>query len=261
MIPLSDASTVIFSAPVFAQFITYMGQASEKMTFFSAKSMIMKGAVAGVGLVSKPSFLFGGDMDWNQLEGVGLALISSLAMAVMYMQMDKLNKTEPVVVIFWSSAVSLFCSVIILLIIDKMTLPTTYEWYLIAGNSVAGIFGQLSLALALFYEDAGPVTLGRTVNILAALVLQVQIVREPLSWTSIGGAALVGGCVAFSVIRETNPELEKMIGEKVGGLIGGMHKDEDGETEGEGTATGDAEAGGKKSFKSAANLVKNLGLF
>lgn len=230
MLPLSDGSTVIFSAPIFAQFINqFMVRAPETpdassessviSSFFSAKSLVMKGAFAGVGLVTKPSFIFGGEMDWNQLEGVGFALISSIAMAVMYIEMDKLNKTNPAVVIFWSSAVSLLCSLIILSIVNKFTLPTNYEWYLLAANTGLGIIGDICLALALYFEDAGPVTLGRTVSIVVALILQVQVMGIPLSMTSIAGAVIVGGCVSFSILKEVNPELEKRIESKIEGVI------------------------------------------
>ena len=83
---------------------------------------------------------------------------------------------------------------------------------------MCGVLGQLFLTIALKIEEAGLVSLARTIDIVMAFVFQVAFLEEVVHWTSGLGAAIVCFGVIAATIRKylmSKPEiLDKLLGRK-----------------------------------------------
>ena len=217
MIPLADASTIVFSAPVYVSVFACI-LLKEECGVFQAFTVIV--TIAGVLLISKPTFLFGDAHEAVQavalrMEGTVLAFISSLAAALTFVMIRKLQRTPSAVVINMFSIVSIICGVISLAITyfvfyeeagefaQGIGIPETWQeigW--LFGNGMCGVLGQLCLTVALKIEEAGLVSLARTIDIVMAFLFQVVFLKsEEVHWTSVLGAVIVCIGVCVSALR------------------------------------------------------------
>jgi drug/metabolite transporter (DMT)-like permease len=217
MIPLADASTIIFSAPVYVSIFACIFL-KEECGIFQAATIAV--TIGGVLLISKPPFLFGSDHEAvvevaMRMEGTILALISSFCTALTFVMMRKLQKTPAAVVINAFSVVSIVCGIIAMAIIRNFFFEEAGElatgvgipasaaeigW--LVANGLCGVFGQLCLTVALKVEEASLVSLARTIDIVMAFVFQIiWLPEEAVHWTSLLGALIVCMAVCVSAIR------------------------------------------------------------
>lgn len=217
MIPLADASTIVFSAPVYVSVFACI-LLKEECGIFQAFTVIV--TISGVLLISKPTFLFGDTHEAVtevalRMEGTILAFISSLSAALTFVMIRKLQRTPAAVVINMFSVVSIVCGVLSLAIIyycfyeeadtlaQGIGIPDTWEeigW--LVGNGLCGVLGQLCLTVALKIEEAGLVSLARTIDIVMAFIFQIAFLKqEQVHWTSILGAVIVCIGVCVSALR------------------------------------------------------------
>lgn len=216
MIPLADASTIVFSAPIFVLIFAWLALREECGLF---QIFILIFTLVGVALISRPSFLFGdraADGFPLRLEGTIVAVIASLFTALNFILIRKMPTTDPAVIINAFSVISIFNGIISLIVIRRVfpskagfmaeNVRFPYSWteigYLIA-NGVCGVLGQLCLTVALKVEEAGLVSLARTIDIVMAFVFQIiWLPEEVVNWTSILGAVIVCSAVTLSAIRK-----------------------------------------------------------
>ena len=217
MIPLADASTIIFSAPVYVSVFACI-ILKEECGIFQTFTIGM--TIAGVLLISKPTFLFGMDHESVvevalRMEGTIVAFISSLCAALTFVMMRRLQKTPAAVVISWFSVVSIVMGIFVLTIIcnffeeeagmlaEGVGVPASWQEILwVIANGLCGVFGQLCLTISLKIEEAGLVSLARTIDIVMAFLFQVAFLHnEVIHWTSIVGAVIVCIGVCVSALR------------------------------------------------------------
>ncbi|RWS22111.1 EamA-like protein 5 [Leptotrombidium deliense] len=67
---------------------------------------------------------------------------------------------------------------------------------------LCGTFGQLCVTIAFKLEEAGPVSLARTVSIVVAFFYQIFVLNEELVWSSILGACIVFAAVVSCALRK-----------------------------------------------------------
>ena len=201
MIPLADASTIVFSAPVYVSVFACVFLKEECGIF---QTVITAVTIAGVLLISKPTFIFGYQHEAVQevalrMEGSVIALISSLSTALTFILIRKLQKTPAAVVINSFSIVSIVSGIVALALIRNLffeaagDLATGVGWPATAGeigwmigNGLCGVFGQLCLTIALKVEEASLVSLARTIDIVMAFVFQILwLPSEAVHWTSL----------------------------------------------------------------------------
>lgn len=226
LLSLADASTIIFSAPVYVSVFACL-LLKEACGLYQVFSIIT--TLVGVILISKPSFLFGDhesvkDIEYR-LEGSAIAFVSSLCAAFTFVMIRKLQKTPAPVVIFAFSSVSIFCGMIALVILGvyehNIRLPmewTSAEWVYLFCNGLCGVFGQLFLTLALKIEEAGLVSLARTIDIVMAFLFEIVFLYEIPHWTSILGAVIICCVVCISGLRKwyyNKQESNKMLRDSV----------------------------------------------
>ncbi|KAI1290259.1 Solute carrier family 35 member G1 [Halotydeus destructor] len=209
LIPLGDSSTIVFSSPVYVSIFACI-LIGEACGLFQV--VVIAITLSGVILISKPTFIFGvhesvADIEYRT-EGTIMSFISSMATALTFVMIRKLQKTSASVVIAWFSIISIIMGIIVLtgvyVFLDQdhlIRFPTDFtmkEWLLLLVNGLCGVAGQFSLTIALKIEEAGVVSLARTTDIIVAFIYQVSFLAEPVHWTSLVGAAIVmlGVCVS-----------------------------------------------------------------
>jgi drug/metabolite transporter (DMT)-like permease len=217
MIPLADASTIVFSAPVYVSVFACIILKEECGVF---QSFTIGMTIIGVLLISKPTFLFGSDHESVvevalRMEGTIIAFVSSLCAAATFVMMRRLQKTPSAVVISIFSVVSITMGILVLIVIrtffreeagmlaEGVGVPeTTGEIMWVIANGLCGVFGQLCLTVSLKIEEAGLVSLARTIDIVMAFLFQVAFLHsEIVHWTSIVGAVIVCIGVCVSALR------------------------------------------------------------
>ena len=81
--------------------------------------------------------------------------------------------------------------------------------YLVA-NGICGVLGQFCLTVALKVEEAGLVSLARTVDIVMAFVFQIiGLPEEEVDWTSILGAVIVCTAVSLSAFKNGSVSVQQ----------------------------------------------------
>ena len=217
MIPLADASTIIFSAPVYVSIFACV-LLKEDCGLFQVINIGI--TIVGVLLISKPTFIFGYDHESVveaefRLEGTIVAFISSLCAAFTFVMIRRLQKTPAAVVISVFSIVSIVVGILVLAVLANafpdhssgfssgIGVPETYEEILwLVANGLCGVLGQLLLTVSLKIEEAGLVSLARTIDIVMAFLLQAAFLNEIIHWTSILGAVIVAIGVCISALRK-----------------------------------------------------------
>lgn len=152
--------------------------------------------------------------------GTMFALVGSLCSALVFVTIRKLPKTPSSVCIFHFSLFSFVAGGAALLILQEFKIPSSLRvWLLLIGinlllfifsykihslflivnassdsitaNGICGTCGQLLLTVSLKIENAGPVSLARTMDIVMAFVYQVLILNQPAEVTSLIGAFII----------------------------------------------------------------------
>lgn len=167
-------------------------------------------------MICRPSFIFSSNIyeedESDKIIGTTLAFLSSVIAALANIVMRKLKNVPAPVVVTWFSICS-FLFALIGIILAKIILPEEhtitirvidfeYEFLILLLNSACGIFAQLFITLALKVEEAGTISLARSVDIVLSFIFQAVFLKnEPIYWTSIFGAIIIGVAVTLSALR------------------------------------------------------------
>ena len=144
--------------------------------------------------------------------GTLFAFLSSIIYALGNIIMRKLKNTPAAVTITWFSICS-FIFALLGIVIAKIFLPEEntqtirvinfeYEFLILILNSVCGVFAQLFITIALKVEEAGTISLARSVDILFAFIFQSVFLSEPIYGTSLCGAAIISVGVTLSSLNK-----------------------------------------------------------
>uniref|UniRef100_UPI00358F7EF8 solute carrier family 35 member G1 isoform X3 n=1 Tax=Myxine glutinosa TaxID=7769 RepID=UPI00358F7EF8 len=206
---LSPAITILFAWPVLG----------ERWRRSDPPLLIL--AIVGVLLVVRPRSIFGSYAD-DQVENTSLhwqgtimGIAAAVASSFTILVLRRLGGRKiSVVLITWAYAVvGLVGSVIALLIVggiserDGSSYPLTVipncgrDRWLVIATGVFGVCGQTLLAKALQLEDAGPVSIARSVDVAFAFLWHVTVLQLPLSFWSLGGAACITLCTSGLALR------------------------------------------------------------
>ncbi|KAI1289662.1 Solute carrier family 35 member G1 [Halotydeus destructor] len=218
---LGDASTIVFSSPVVV-FVLACLLIGETCGVFHVCMVTM--TLGGVILISKPTFAGGQDTSDKdkdmRLEGTLLAMTAALSLGFGFILLRKLQKTPTDVVVIWMSVVSIFGASVTYLIlypvpnqgVQMANSLSGYEILVILVNGACGLLSQLSLTVALKIEKAGVVALARCSNIVAAYILQVSFLSQPLEMNSVIGSAIIMSCVIASAIEKLRVTETQQVG-------------------------------------------------
>lgn len=169
----------------------------------------------GVVLITRPTFLFGEsvqslidedivDSSYKaRIWGPVSALSATLFGANAYVLLRALKSVHFAVIMSNFGAFGLIFSVIIGLWLGGLCWPMCgTERLLVVALAVFSFFGQILLTLALKLEQAGPVSIGRSCDIVFAFIWQVIFFKERLNGYSVIGAILVTSSVIWTGVRK-----------------------------------------------------------
>lgn len=152
LLPLAEATTLSFTAPVFAVLIA-MVLFRERIGPYRWVAVVL--GFVGVWLVMQPGI--GGSADIT-LTGVAVGLTAPLLVSVISFQVQDLNKTEkPLSIVFWFSAFSTPVIALGLPFVVSAHDPVT--WGIILAMALLGVLGQILLTTSLRFGSAAVILL------------------------------------------------------------------------------------------------------
>lgn len=209
--PLADASVIVFSVPVFVAVFArvFLG---EPCGFFHAVVVVF--TVAGVVLIARPPFLFGVLSEAYTEEnwwGVAAAVCGTVVAANVYVILRVLKGVHFSVIMFNFSIVALTLTPIVSYATEgSPCIPRCgHERYLVIAVGALSFGGQILLTRALQVEQAGPVAIARTADVIFAFIWQGIFFRQLPDLLSLLGALLVVSCVLLTGLRKWLLSLEE----------------------------------------------------
>lgn len=151
-LPLAEATLLQFTNPVLTAGLAAL-LLGERL---GAREMLGVGVcVLGVILVARPAFLFGADVAIDPV-AVVVGLVGATFSAMAYITVRRLGaaQEDPLVVVFYFSAVT-FVGAVSLLFVDAPVMPQGHEWLALLGVGVFAQLGQIELTKGLRTEPAG----------------------------------------------------------------------------------------------------------
>ncbi|HUE76722.1 MAG TPA: DMT family transporter, partial [Longimicrobiales bacterium] len=150
-LPLADATVIQYTNPVFTALLAAV-LLSERLRLREVGLVLV--SLAGVVLMARPVFLFGGISERLDMVAAAIALLGAVLSAGAYVTVRKLGATEdPLVIVFYFAALSTIGS-LPLTAMDAV-MPTAAEWVVLGGIGVLTQFGQVLMTKGLRAEAAG----------------------------------------------------------------------------------------------------------
>lgn len=212
-ISMSDATVLAFTSPVWCGMLAiYI--LGEQWHLVDAVCAVL--ALAGVVLVSRPTFMFGASAaaatttptatpvaHWV---GVTAALVGSLMSALTYISVRKISTRVPtLIIVHYVSATAIVLPGILMFALQSPVLPPlgdVWLWLTLLGLGTAGFLGQVTLNRGLKLEKAGPASAMRFLDIVFVFVWDTTLLGQTVSWWSVGGAVLVTTCTIIIAVKK-----------------------------------------------------------
>lgn len=194
-LPLADATVIQYTNPVFTALLAalLLGEAIRRrdvgLTLLS---------LAGVVLMTRPGFLFGGLEERLDPFAVVVALTGAVFSAAAYVAVRRLGRTEdPVVIVFWFAMVATVGA--IPFTAANALLPTATEWVLLLGIGVVTQIAQVFMTRGLREERAGRAMAVAYMQIVfAALWGAIFFTEIPDAWGLAGALLIIAGTAGIA---------------------------------------------------------------
>ncbi|KAI4454626.1 acyl-malonyl condensing enzyme-related [Holotrichia oblita] len=205
--PLADASVIVFSVPVFTGIFARMFL-KEPCGLFNVFSIIL--TLIGVVLITRPPLLFsetvyslGNSTERTEIWGAVAAFSATLFGANAYVLLRALKGIHFSVIMTNFGAFALVMCILVTWLIGALCLPQCgFDRFVIVALALFSFGGQILLTLSLQLEQAGPVAIARSSDIVFAFIWQVLFFNEIPNRYSIGGAILVMSSVVLTGLRK-----------------------------------------------------------
>ncbi|XP_001849093.2 solute carrier family 35 member G1 [Culex quinquefasciatus] len=209
--PLADASVIIFSTPVFVALFARLFL-RESCGMFNVITIVL--TLIGVVLISRPSTLFGEGAASSMADeqvvetsydvwGPVAALSSTLFSANAYVLLRALKGLHYSVIMTNFGAFALVYTLIVCYYLGALCWPLCgTDRLLVIALALFSFGGQILLTLALQFEQAGPVAIARSADIVFAFIWQIMFFKETPTLYSVMGALLVVSSVLLSGLRK-----------------------------------------------------------
>ncbi len=203
LLPLAEATTLGFMAPVFAVLIA-IALFRERIGPYRGGAVAM--GFAGVIVVMQP---FSGLHEGVTLLGVAVGLVAPLMVAVISFQLQDLNTTEnPWSIVFWFATLSLPVAAIALPFVIAAHDPLT--WGLILAMGLVGAAAQMLLTTSLRFGSAAVILLMDYTALLWASYYGYAIFDRMAPASLWVGAPLIIGAGLLIVWRERQLALSRV---------------------------------------------------
>ncbi len=186
-LPLADATVIHYTNPVFTAVLAAVFL-SEGIRARDLGMILL--SLAGVVLLTRPGFLFGGLPGRLDPVAVGVGFGGALGSACAYVLVRKLVRTEePLVIVFWFASIATLASIPFTL--GRGVVPTGPEWLALAGIGVSTQVAQVFLTKGLREERAGRATAVAYMQIVFAAAWGALFFSEYPDLWGVGGALLI----------------------------------------------------------------------
>jgi len=195
-LPLADATVIQYTNPAFTALIAVWAL-GESLRLREVAAVVV--SLAGVVLIARPSFLFGGAVGGGlPLLPAGVALAGAVLSGAAYVTVRRLGASEhPLVIVFWFAMISTLGS--LPLAAREALWPTAREWLLLAGVGVGTQLGQVYLTRGLKRERAGRAMTVAYLQILFAGIWGAIFFDDiPGAWSIAGALLVIGGTVTVA---------------------------------------------------------------
>jgi drug/metabolite transporter (DMT)-like permease len=197
LLPLADATTLGFTAPIFA---TLLSAVVLRETVGRHRWIAVLIGFAGVAVVMRPGSE-PGSAHALPLLGLAIGLLGAVLQAGVNVTLRQLKDTEHVAaIVFWFFVASLA--------VGGLLLPLFGHWHdwttlaLLAGGGVAGGLAQLTVTASLRAAPVAVVAPFDYLQIVGAVVFGWWLLSSPPSLNTLAGAALIASSGLYTVWRE-----------------------------------------------------------
>jgi len=208
--PLADASVIIFSVPVFVAIFARIFL-KEECGLFHVCTICL--TLCGCVLIARPPFLFGLTDETAIEEDSGLqdatfwgavsALCGTLFAANVYVVLRSLKGIHYSVIMSTFGAFAVVQTLLSTWVLGELCLPACgHDRYLMVLLAIFSFAGQILLTMALQREQAGPVAIARSADVIFAFIWQMMFLNEIPGWMSLLGALLVVSSVLLTGMRK-----------------------------------------------------------
>ncbi|XP_071447759.1 solute carrier family 35 member G1-like [Hetaerina americana] len=210
--PLADASVVVFSVPVFVSIFARVFL-KEPCGLFHAFTICL--TLVGVALITRPPFLFGSEepplgahaegdpTNDHTAWGAAAAFAATLFGANAYVLLRALKGLHFSVIMANFGTFALVQTIGTSWLLGELCIPRCgWDRLLVVALAAFSFGGQILLTVALQIEQAGPVAIARSADIVFAFIWQVAFFREVPNRYSISGAVLVTSSVVLTGLRK-----------------------------------------------------------
>ncbi|XP_076313877.1 solute carrier family 35 member G1-like isoform X1 [Tachypleus tridentatus] len=205
-LPLADASTIYSSSPVFISLLAYL-VLREPCRAYNVFVLML--TMTGIILIIKPTFIVGTfqdihDVD-NRWKGITVGFSACLLKACCYTMARKLQKSPPQVVSAMMSIFSLVVGTFLLFFFEEIQISSCgINSVLVVSSGIFMMLNQLLTTTALQVENAGPVSVAQSLNIITAFLFDIFILNTIATWYSIFGAVLIFVGVLLTTLKKVN---------------------------------------------------------
>ncbi|XP_041972349.1 solute carrier family 35 member G1 [Aricia agestis] len=203
--PLADASVIVFSVPVFVALFARVFL-KEPCGIWNTISIVL--TLVGVILITHPPFLFGNtaiesNQNYNNFKGAIAAFVSTIFGANAYVLLRVLKGLHFSVIMTNFGAIAILQTLSYCFILGVLCMPNCgTDRFLVVCLALFSYLGQILLTMSLQLEQAGPVAIARSADIVFAFLWQVMFFNEMPNKFSIFGAVLVLSSVLLVGLRK-----------------------------------------------------------
>lgn len=196
-LPLAEATVIQYTNPVFTALLAAW---LLRERFGVWEGACVAASLAGVLLIARPGFLFGGAGALEPVT-VAIALAGALFSAGAYVTVRRLGRSEhPLVIVFYFPLVTVPAT--LPLVAPVWVWPRGWEWLVLLGVGVTTQIAQVYMTKGLQQVPAGRATAVGYLQIVFAGVWGALFFREyPDGWSVAGAALIVGGTLALALWR------------------------------------------------------------
>lgn len=215
--PLADASVIIFSTPVFVAIFAKLFL-KEPCGVFNIFTILL--TLFGVILITRPAILFGDTTSANEqisdressnnVWGAVAAISSTLFGANAYVTLRALKGIHYSVIMSNFGAFALVYTIAISWLFDVICLPyCNPDRWLVIALAIFSFLGQILLTISLQIEEAGPISIARSADIVFAFFWQILFFKETPNGYSIIGALIVTVSVLLTGLKKWSQTLPR----------------------------------------------------
>ncbi|ETI47258.1 hypothetical protein F441_08472 [Phytophthora nicotianae CJ01A1] len=204
---LADASTVVFTSPVFTFFLGAC-VLHERIDIPSFACALL--SFGGLLCVVRPAFIFGNDHATAHTDGswiaIGSALLGAIGQAFVFISVRKLKSIHFLVIVHYFMLFSVIGSLLYMVLVQRVFVvpSTTGVWLAVIGSGVFTFVGQMLLTKGFQLEKAGIASVMRYLDVVCVFMWDYLLLGEKINYWSVVGAAIICTCAATIALRKAH---------------------------------------------------------